>query len=80
MGAAMHNVFTIEVEAEMRRQELERAAVADLRAAQTGPAKRNRTWLARAFRSQPNMPALASPGISVSALLELPRVPRPVAC
>ena len=76
----MHNAFTIEVEAGMRRQELERLAVADLRAAQASPAKRNWTWLARAFRSQADMPALASPGTPVSALLELPRVPRPVAC
>jgi hypothetical protein len=75
----MHNVFTIEVEAEFVRQERERTAAADARAAQASSSKRNWTWLARAFRSQTDMPALVSPGISVSALLELPRVPRPVA-
>ena len=51
MGAAMHNFFTIEVEAELLRQEWERTAAADARAAQAGSSKRNWTWLARAFRS-----------------------------
>lgn len=76
----MHNFFTIEVEAEMRRQELERSAAADVRAAQPSSAKGARGWLSRAFRSQANLPALTSPGTPVGALLELPRVPRPVAC
>jgi hypothetical protein len=76
----MHNFFTIEVEAEMRRQELERSAAADVRAAQACSSRRNWNWLTRAFRSQTSPTALASPGTPVSALLELPRVPRPVAC
>jgi hypothetical protein len=80
MGAAMHKYFAIEVEAELQRQERERTAAADARAAQACSPKRNWTWLPRALRSQAELPALASPGISVSALLELPRVPRPVAC
>jgi hypothetical protein len=41
----MHNFFTIEVEAEMWRQEHERAAAADARAAQTHSSKRNWSWL-----------------------------------
>lgn len=76
----MHNFFTIEVEAEMRRQELERSAAADLRAAQASPAKKSRAWLRRAFRSQATPQTLTSPSTSVGALLELPRVPRPVTC
>ncbi len=76
----MHNFFTIEVEAEMRRQERERAAAADARAAQACSSRRITGWLSRAFRSQANLPALAPPGTPVGALLELPRVPRPVAC
>ncbi len=76
----MHNFFTIEVEAEMRRQELERSAAVDVRAAQASPTKGNRGWLSRTFRSQANLPALTSPSTPVGALLELPRVPRPVAC
>lgn len=76
----MHNFFTIEVEAEMRRQERERAAAADARVAQAYSSRRNRRWLSRVFRSQANLPAPASPSTPVGALLELPRVPRPVAC
>jgi hypothetical protein len=76
----MHNFFTIEVEAGLLRQERERTAAADARAAQARSSQRAWTWLARVFRSEADMPATAAPGISVSALLELPRVPRPVAC
>jgi hypothetical protein len=76
----MHNFFTIEGESEMRRQDLERSAAADARAAQAYSSRRNWNWLPRVFRSQPSLTALASPGTPVSALLELPRVPRPVAC
>ena len=76
----MHNFFTIEVEAEMRRQELEQAAASDARAAQACSSKPNRRWLSRASRSQVNLSALAWPSTPVGALLELPRVPRPVAC
>jgi hypothetical protein len=75
----MHNFFTIEVESEMRRQELEQSAAADARAAHACSSRRNWSWLTRVFRSQSSLPALASPGTPVSALLELPRVPRPVA-
>ncbi len=76
----MHNFFTIEVEAEMMRQEWERTAAADARAAQACSSKRNWSWLPRASRSQENPLALTSPSTPVGALLELPRVPRPVAC
>jgi hypothetical protein len=76
----MHNFFTIEVEAEMLRQERERAAAADARAALACSSSRIGNWLSRAFRSQSDLPALTSPGTPVGALLELPRVPRPVAC
>jgi hypothetical protein len=76
----MHNVFTIEVEAEMRRQELERAAAADARAAQACSSKRNWRWFSRLSRSEATQPALTLPVTPVGALLELPRVPRPVAC
>jgi hypothetical protein len=76
----MHNFYTIEVEAEMRRQERERAAAADARAAQAYSSKRFAGWLSRAFRSQPSLASPASPGTPVGALLELSRVPRPVAC
>ena len=76
----MHNIFSIEVEAELRRQELERAALADLRAAQAIPAKGNGGWLSRAFRRQATLGTLTSVSTPVGALLELPRVPRPVAC
>ena len=76
----MHNFFTIEVEAEMLRQERERAAAADAQAAQACSSKRSWGWLSRASRSQADRPALTSPNTPVGALLELPRVPRPVAC
>ena len=76
----MHNLFTIEVEAEVRRQEWERAAAADARAAQASPANRNGNWLSRAFGSLANLPALALPSTPVGAPLELRRVPRPVEC
>jgi len=76
----MHNFFTIEVEVEMRRQEHERAAAADARAAQVRSSKRYWSWLPRASRSQASMRALAVPSTPVSALLELPRVSRQVAC
>ena len=76
----MHNFYTIESEAEMRRQELERAAAADARAAQVGRASRNQSWLSLAARTLANLPALALPGVPVGAPLELRRVPRPVEC
>jgi hypothetical protein len=76
----MHNFFTIEVEAEMRRQEREREAAADARAAQACASKRTWSWLSRLSRSEANLRALTSPGTPVGALLELSRVPRPVAC
>ena len=76
----MHNFFTIEVEAEMLRQERERAAAADARAAQACSSKQIWGWLSRASRSKENQPALASPSTPVRALPQLPRVPRPVAC
>lgn len=76
----MHNFFTIEVEAEMMRQERERAAAADARATQARPANRNGRWVSRVSRSLRNLPALALPRISTDASLELRRVPRPVEC
>ena len=76
----MHNFFTIEVEAEMRRQEWERSAAADARAAQACSSKWNLRRLTRAYRSQANLPPPGGASTPVGALLELPRVPRPVAC
>ena len=76
----MHNFFTIEVEAEMQRQERERTATADARAALAYAPRRNQGWLSRASRSLANLSAGTSPSTPVAALLELPRVPRPVAC
>ena len=76
----MHNFFTIEVEAEMRRQELERSAAADVRAAQACSSKGIRGWLSRFSQPDASVTALTSPSTPVGALLELPRVPRPVAC
>ena len=77
--AAVHNFFTIQIEAEMRRQERERTAAADARAAQARSSKPHWRWLSRASRSQANLSSLAWPSTPVGALLELPRVPRPVA-
>ena len=76
----MHNFFTMEVEAELIRQERERTAAADARAAQARPANHNRRWLSRAPRSLRNLPALALPHMPIGAPLELRRVPRPVEC
>jgi hypothetical protein len=76
----MHNFFTIEVEAEMRLQEHQRAAAADARAAQARSFKRSWNWLPRASRSQAILQAAAMSSAPVSESLELTRVPRPVAC
>ncbi len=76
----MHNFFTIEVKAEMRRQERERAAAADARAARARPLHRDGRWLPRISRSLASLPALALPRMPVGAPLELRRVPRPVEC
>lgn len=76
----MHNFFTVEVEAELRRQELEREATADARAAQASPASQNRRWLSPVSRTLSHLPALALPNVPVGAPLELRRVPRPVEC
>jgi hypothetical protein len=75
----MHNVFTIEVEAELLRQERERTAAADARAAQASSFKEIRSWLSRFSRPDASITALTSTSTPVGALLELPRVPRPVA-
>lgn len=76
----MHNFFTVEVEAELRRHELEREAAADARAAQAGQASKNRRWLSTVTRTFSHLPALALPNVPVGAPLELRRVPRPVEC
>jgi hypothetical protein len=76
----MHNFFTIEVEAELMRQERERAAAVDARAAQARPANRNKRWVSRVSRSLEKLPALALPSMPVGAPLELRRAPRPVEC
>ena len=76
----MHNFFTIEVEAELMRQERERVAAADARAAQARPANRNSSWVSRASCSLRILPALALLRMPVGAPLELRRVPRPVEC
>jgi hypothetical protein len=74
----MHNFFAIEVEAELMRQERERAAAADARAAQARPTSGNRRWVSRASRALRGFPALVLPTMPVGAPLELSRVPRPV--
>ena len=76
----MQNYFTIEFEAENRQRERERTAAADARAAQVCSPRPSWSWLARTFRSQASLLAMDSSRTPVSALLELPRVPRPVAC
>jgi hypothetical protein len=76
----MHNFFTIEVEAEMLRQERERNAAADARAAQACSSKRKGHWLSRAARSLANLPALALPSLPASAPLDVRGVPQPVEC
>jgi hypothetical protein len=75
----MHNFFTIEVEVERLRQERQLAAASDARAAQARPSGRTPSRLTRAFRSLTNVPPRTSPNTPIGALLELPRVPRPVA-
>ena len=76
----MHNFFTIETEAELRRQELERAAAADARAARASQGNAPRRWLSRFARSQESPSFRVVPAMPSGALLELHRVPRPVAC
>ena len=76
----MYSFFTIEVEAELMRQERERTAAVDARAAQARAANRNWGWVSRVSQSLRNVPALALPSLPVGAPLELRRVPRPVEC
>jgi hypothetical protein len=76
----MQNYFTIEFEVATRQRERERTAAADARAAQICSSRRTWSWLARTFRSHASLLAMDSSRTPVSALLELPRVPRPVAC
>ena len=76
----MHNFFTIEVETKSRRQDLEQSATADARAAQASPVESKSRWLSRMFQSPVPRTPLMPPSAPVGALLELPRVPRPVAC
>jgi hypothetical protein len=76
----MHNYFTIETEAEARRHAFQREAAADARAAgatQTNPMRRWLPWFAR---SAATASARSLPAMPVGVLLEMPRVPRPVAC
>ena len=73
----MHSYFTLETEAGVRRQELERLAAADARASQAGARRR---WLPRFGRTAAGASARALPAMPTGALLELRRVPRPVAC
>ena len=76
----MHNFFTIETEAEARRQELERMAAADARAARASQASRMWRRLPRLSRSTPAATIRDMPSTPLGALLEMRRVPRPVAC
>jgi hypothetical protein len=73
----MHNYFTIETEAEARRQEFARMAAADTRASQAMPARRG--W-PRFGRAAASASARSLPVMPLGGLLELRRVPRPVAC
>lgn len=73
----MINTFSLETEAAARRQEFERLAAADARAGQVSPTRR---WLPRFGRTAAGASARALPAMPTGALLELRRVPRPVAC
>ena len=75
----MHNYFTIETEAEARRHEFERMAAADVRAARAAQPTPVRRLLSRFARAS-NAPIRSTPSMPDGALLELRRVPRPVAC
>jgi hypothetical protein len=76
----MHNFFTIETEVEARRQEWERAAAADVRAAEATRANRSRRWLTRVSGFLAKAPAPALPAVPAGAPLALRRVLRPVEC
>jgi hypothetical protein len=76
----MNTYFTYETEAEARRREFERTAAADARAAQASRANPMRRWLPRLTRSSEGVAARSLPSMPIGALVELPRVPRPVAC
>lgn len=73
----MHSYFSLETEASARRDAFERAAAADAQARQASPARR---WLPRFARPAETASARSLPIVPVGALLELRRVPRPVAC
>ena len=76
----MNTYFTIESEAEARRREFERMAAADARAAQASRANPMRRWRPRVARSSEGAAARSVPFMPIGALVELARVPRPVAC
>ena len=75
----MHNFFTIEIEAEARRHEFERAAAADARSARASRVSRSWGWAPRFSRPAATTSARSLPAMPVGALVELQRVPRPVA-
>jgi hypothetical protein len=75
----MHTYFTIETEAAARRREFERMAAADARAAEAMRGSAMRRWRPQ-FARPTAAPARALPAMSTGAVLELSRVPRPVAC
>ena len=75
----MHTYFTIETEAAARRHEFERMAAAEARAAEAVRTRSVRRWLPRFSRAAVDS-ARSLPAMPTGALLELGRVPRPVAC
>ena len=76
----MHNFFTIETEAEARRQEFERMAAADARAAAASRTSPIRRWLPRLTGASVPVSSQSLPSTPIGGLLEPRRVPRPVAC
>lgn len=73
----MHNWYTIEVEAEDRRQAWERAAAADSRAAQADRNGSPRSWLRLPRFSRPSVTSHALPRLALSGPVASTRSPEP---
>jgi hypothetical protein len=78
--SVMHNFFTVEVEAGLRRQELEREAAAEAQATLAGRAVQKRRWLPRVIRTLAHLSSLTLPTVPLGTPLEMRRVSRPVEC
>jgi hypothetical protein len=68
--SVMNNWYTVEVEAEFRRREWERAVEADARAAQAGPANGRMRWPRISRQTLSNLRSLALPRRSFISHLE----------